>query len=236
MTEPALLAFLNARLRLPVMVAPMFLISGPDLVIAAGKAGLSAQGDGCRGGWADPGRQRRGWPHRPIQRVRLCGGGAAVLERAADPRRRHRHSARRARGADAWRRCLAQMLGADWAYMGTRFIAARESLVSDANHETLVRAAMRDVVTTSAITGVPANWMRESLETAGFTAEMLKGEKKIDFSNLHGNTKAWKNIWGAGHSVGRTRAIQSVAEIVDELVEEDAELDRFGIGEKSVLF
>lgn len=101
--------------------------------------------------------------------------------------------------------------------MGTRFIAARESLVTDANREMLVRATMRDIVTTTALTGVPSNWMRESLEAAGFTPEMLKEEKKIDFSNLHGDSKAWKSIWGAGHSLGRTRAIQTVAEITTDL-------------------
>jgi nitronate monooxygenase len=320
MTEPALLAFLNARLRLPVMVAPMFLISGPDLVIAAGKAGLIAAFPapnartieelgawlpriaaelataGKPGMWAinmivHPTYERfdaeldlvcqhqprivitaLGSPRRALEQVHAYGG--AVFSDVITP-----DQARKAMDAGAdglilvasgagghtgqfsafafveevrqfWSGPLilggaigtaravraAQMLGADWAYMGTRFIAARESLVSDANREMLVRASMRDVVTTSAITGVPANWMRESLETAGFTAEMLRGEKKIDFSNLHGDTKAWKNIWGAGHSVGRTRAIQSVAEIVEELAAEDAELGRFGIGEKGVLF
>lgn len=115
----------------------------------------------------------------------------------------------------------ARILGADLAYMGTRFIAASESLVGDPYREMLVRAAMRDIVTTSAVTGIPANWMRESLDAAGFTAAMLQIEKKVDFSNLHADTKAWKNIWGAGHSVGRIKRIQSVAEIVEELLDED---------------
>lgn len=83
---------------------------------------------------------------------------------------------------------------------------------------------MCDIVTTAAITGVPANWMQESLDATGFTPEMLKEEKKIDFSDLHNSTKAWKTIWGAGHSFGRTRAIQAVAEIVDDLAAEDAAL------------
>lgn len=61
--------------------------------------------------------------------------------------------------------------------------------------------------------------MREGLEATGFTPDMLE-MKKIGFSNLHGDSKAWKNIWDAGHSVDRTRAVQSVAELVDELVEE----------------
>ena len=309
MTDRALVAPLTARLRLPVMVAPMFLISGPDLVIAAGKAGLIAAfpapnartiedlavwlpriatelaAANRHGMWAinmivHPTYERfdaeldlvcqhqppivitaLGSPRRALERVHAYGG--AVFCDVVTPD--HARKAMDA-GADGlilvasgagghtghfspfafveevrqfWNGPLilggaigtaravraARILGADWAYMGTRFIAARESLVSDANREMLVRASMRDIVTTSAITGVPANWMRESLETAGFTTGMLKKEKKIDFSNLHGDTKAWKNIWGAGHSVGRTRAIQSVAEIVDDLALEDAALD-----------
>jgi nitronate monooxygenase len=111
----------------------------------------------------------------------------------------------------------AQVLGADYAYMGTRFIACPESLVSDENRAMLVRAGMSDVRTTAAISGVPANWLRESLEAAGFSPEMLKAEKKVDFSALHGEAKAWKSIWGAGHSVGRTEKVQTVAEVVEEL-------------------
>lgn len=112
----------------------------------------------------------------------------------------------------------ALTLGADFAYMGTRFIAARESLVSDENRQMLVRASLEDVVETAAVTGIPANWLRESLLAAGFTPDLQKVEKKIDFSNLHGDAKAWKNIWGAGHSVGATRRIETVAEIVGDLV------------------
>jgi nitronate monooxygenase len=111
----------------------------------------------------------------------------------------------------------AQMLGADFAYMGTSFIACPESLVSDENRAMLVRAQMSDVKTTAAVSGVPANWLRESLDAAGFTPDMLKVEKKVDFSNLHGDSKAWKTIWGAGHSIGRTTHVQTVAEVVASL-------------------
>jgi len=117
----------------------------------------------------------------------------------------------------------AVTLGADFAYMGTRFIAARESLVSDDNRAMLVRAEMRDIVTTSAVTGISANWMRESLTAAGFKAEMLATAKKIDFSNLQ-DTKAWKNIWGAGHGIGHTRSVETTQQIVDTLAREYAVL------------
>jgi nitronate monooxygenase len=111
----------------------------------------------------------------------------------------------------------AQILGADLAYMGTRFIAARESLVSDEYREMLIRATMSDIVTTAAITGVRGNWMRESLERSGFDFALLDTAVKVDFSNIQGENKAWKNVWGAGQGAGNVTAIQTVQEIVDEL-------------------
>ena len=279
-------AALKDKLRLPVIVAPMFLISGPELVIAAGKAGIigafpapnartidvldawlaqiTAELDaaGKPGMWAinmivHSTYERfdaeldlichyqpqivitaLGSPSRPLERVHAYGGkvfsdvitpaqarkaidaGADGLVLVAAGAGGHTGQYSpfalvdevrsfwggpiilgggigNARGIAA-----AQILGADFAYMGTRFIAAPESLVSDENRAMLVRATASDIVTTSAITGVPSNWMRESLEAAGFTPEMLETKKKIDFSNLHGDTKAWKTVWGAGHSVG----------------------------------
>ena len=120
------------------------------------------------------------------------------------------------RGVDAR---LPKDLGADFAYVGTRFIAARESLVSDENRAMLVRSTMADIVTTQAVTGIASNWMRESLERAGFSPEALETKKKIDFSNLQ-DVKAWKHIWGAGHGVGQTAKVQTTSEIVDELAGE----------------
>ncbi|SEJ47701.1 nitronate monooxygenase [Sphingobium sp. AP50] len=315
MADRSLVDTLYGELRLPVFAAPMFLISGPDLVIAAGKAGIigalpapnartiedlaawlpritsELKAAGREGMWAinmivHPTYERfdaeldliceykprivvtaLGSPGRPLERVHAYGG--AVFSDVITP-----DQARKAvdAGADGlilvasgagghtghyspfafveevrsfWDGPLilggaiggarairaALTIGADFAYMGTRFIATRESLVSDDNREMLVRATMRDIVTTTAVTGIPSNWMRESLNAAGFTPDMLEIKKKIDFSNLHGDSKAWKNIWGAGHSVGRTRAVQSVAELVDELVEEyrltSSDLTRF---------
>jgi nitronate monooxygenase len=301
-TGPDFSATLKAKLRLPVIVAPMFLISGPDLVIAAGKAGIigafpapNARTIGELDSWlaqitgeldaaGKPGMwainmivhstyerfdaeldlisryqpqiviTALGSPSRPLERVHAYGGrvfsdvitpaqakkaidaGADGLVLVAAGAGGHTGQYSPFALVDEVRRfwdgpivlgggignargiVAAQTLGADFAYMGTRFIAAPESLVSDENRAMLVRATASDIVTTSAITGVPSNWMRESLEAAGFTPDMLETRKKIDFSNLHGNAKAWKTVWGAGHSVGQTQAVQTVAEIVDELV------------------
>jgi nitronate monooxygenase len=301
---------LSRSLRLPIFAAPMFLISGPDLVIAAGKAGIigampapnartiedlaswllkiarELDAVHLQGKWAinmivHKSYERfdaeldliceykprivitaLGSPARPLEQVHAYGG--LVFADVITPEQARKaadagadglilvaygaggHTGRYSPfalvdevrafwdgplvlgGAIGSGRAIraALALGADFAYVGTRFIVARESLVSDANRDMLVRSTMSDIVTTSALTGVPSNWMRESLDLAGLTPQMLKEEKKVDFSDLHGDTKIWKNIWGAGHSVGHTRSVQSVGEIVDDLYREFNDTDR----------
>ena len=104
----------------------------------------------------------------------------------------------------------AEVLGADFAYMGTRFIASDESLGDEARKDMTVAATMEDIVTSAAVTGVPANWMMPSLKAAGFTPEALKSERKIDFTTTE-TAKPWKNIWGAGQAVGAVKAREPVA-------------------------
>lgn len=112
----------------------------------------------------------------------------------------------------------AQLLGADFAVAGTRFIAAHESLASSAYRDLLVRSGMEDLVLTRAVSGVDANWLRSTLEAAGFSAEMLKEEKRIDFSgDIATAKKAWKDVWSAGQGVGGIERVSAVSEIVDEL-------------------
>ncbi len=121
--------------------------------------------------------------------------------------------------ADAQSVMAAEVLGADFAYMGTRFIAAAESLGEDARKQMTVAATMEDIITSAAVTGVPANWLLPSLKAAGFSIEGLKSERKMDFTTTD-KAKPWKNIWGAGHAVGMVKAIEPVAAIVDHLVAE----------------
>lgn len=143
-----------------------------------------------------------------VQEVRRFWDGPLILSGAISD----------ARGVRA-----AEVLGADLAYMGTRFIATPESLAGDAYRTMLVDAGIQDIVTTRAVTGVLANWLTPSLRLAGFDLERLDVPGKIDFSgDMHGASKAWKNVWGAGHGVGATRAVQPVAGIVAELVRDYA--------------
>lgn len=294
---------LDSSLRLPAFVAPMFLISGPDIVIAAGKAGLigafpapnartmddlsnwlqKIEGElsaaGRSGQWAinmivhktyDRFDQELelvcqhkpkivitalGGPQRALDAVHAYGGlvfsdvitpfharkavdaGADGLILVCNGAGGHTGSyspfafIQEVRefwdgplivgGAVSSARGIAAMLmlGADYAYMGTHFISAKESLVTDDNRQMLIRAGMQDIITTAAISGVNGNWMRESLERAGYTdLEALADAKgRLDFSNIQGESKAWKNVWGAGQGVGATKKVKTVERIVEDL-------------------
>ena len=111
----------------------------------------------------------------------------------------------------------AQVLGCDFSLVGTRLVVADESLVEDAYRDMLVACSLDDVVTTKAVSGVLANWMRPSLQQAGIdpAAENRAG---IDFSgNIASANKAWKHVWSAGQGVGQIKRRYRVAELVDEL-------------------
>jgi nitronate monooxygenase len=115
----------------------------------------------------------------------------------------------------------AQTLGADLAYLGTRFIATTESLASDDYRQMLVDSSVDDIVTSAALTGVPANWLRASLLRNGFDAEALAKKAAVNFTDPHG-AKAWKDTWSAGQGVGMVRKVLPTAALVDQLVAEYA--------------
>ncbi|MHA6797425.1 NAD(P)H-dependent flavin oxidoreductase (plasmid) [Pseudonocardia bannensis] len=112
-----------------------------------------------------------------------------------------------------------EALGADGAYVGTRFIAATESLASEQYRDMLLTAEMADVVASRAVTGVTANWLRPSLERAGYDVD---GAGPADFSGDLQGAKPWKQLWSAGHGVGSVRSVTTVRAIVDELVADRA--------------
>lgn len=113
-----------------------------------------------------------------------------------------------------------EVLGADFAYMGTRFIACPESLVNDKYRNMLVRARIDDVTATAAVTGVLCSWLNESLTEVGFDEDKLASTGKIDFSDVHGEHKPWKDIFGAGQGVGEIDRAATVAEVADQVVAE----------------
>ena len=111
-----------------------------------------------------------------------------------------------------------ETLGADFAYLGTRFLACEESMINDAYRQMVWDSTMEDLIQSRAITGALGNWMRASVEAAGLSAEALQSSAKIDFSaDMHEGGKAWKHVWSAGQGVGGVTSRETVADIVDQL-------------------
>ena len=118
-------------------------------------------------------------------------------------------------GADI---AAAIAMGADFAYVGTRFIAARESLASDGYKQMLVDSGADDLVLTPYFTGVPANFLKASVEKAGIDPEDLgKANPEIQFNNEEKRANAWRDIWSAGQGVGSVESVLTTAELVAEL-------------------
>lgn len=114
----------------------------------------------------------------------------------------------------------ARMMGADLAYLGTRFLATRESMVPDAQKRMMVEAKARDIFYTPNISGVHANFMRPSIVAAGFDPDNLPHHGQLDVAN---EAKAWKNVWSAGQGVGTIDDIPSAAELCERLIAEYVE-------------
>jgi len=293
------------RSTLPLMAAPMFLVSGPDLVIACAKAGvigsypaanarnveileewMARTRDGVQAGdqsapWAlnmivhksydrfdlelalvvkyQPKivSTALGSPRRVLDAVHGYGGivmadvvtptmarkaadaGADVLvlvTNGAGGHTGHYHPfAILAEVRKFWSGPLglagaithgadiraAQMLGADFVLAGTRFIATTESQATPEYRAMVVSSQLEDVVQTKAVSGVLANWLRPTLDAAGFTEQQLAEEKKIDFSgDIVDAPKAWKTVWSVGHGVGGIDRVVSAVDVIGELRED----------------
>ena len=115
----------------------------------------------------------------------------------------------------------ALQMGADLAYMGTRFINVNESLANEAYQEMIISSKAEDIVYTAAVSGVHASFLRPSLEAIGITESLWKQSKKVDFGSeldaAKAEAKAWKTIWSAGQGVTSINDVKSVAELVDQL-------------------
>ncbi len=115
----------------------------------------------------------------------------------------------------------ALQMGADLAYMGTRFINTHESKATEAYKEMIIAAGASDIVYTAAISGVHANFLGASLKAAGITEEDLKKDTKIDFGKeLDTEAKAWKTIWSAGQGAALIDKTLPVAELIEQLKKE----------------
>jgi len=120
----------------------------------------------------------------------------------------------------------ARMMGADLAYMGTRFLNTQECMVQEEYKQQITQASAGDIVYTPAISGVNANFIRQSIEAAGLDINNLEAPKTIDFGleldeassdEKTSKPKAWKDIWSAGQGVGSIDEIPTTAELVSQL-------------------
>lgn len=117
----------------------------------------------------------------------------------------------------------AQAMGADFAYIGSRWLATRESNVSEGYREAIVESTAADVVYTNLFTGVHGNYLRKSIVNAGLDPDNLPvaDKTKMNFGSGGGSkAKAWRDIWGAGQGVGLMDDVPSVAEMVQRLEDE----------------
>ena len=172
------------------------------LAIAAGADGLIllTAGAGGQTGWLNP--------FAFVRAVRGMFDGLVVLAGGV---------------SDGQALAAACVLGCDLAYMGTRFIAASESLASDGYRRMLVQSSMDDVLQTSSFPGLPANMLAPSIRAAGLDPDRLDesigqagARERYGPGAAAPGPRRWTDIWSAGHSVSGVAALQSVREIVDQ--------------------
>lgn len=106
--------------------------------------------------------------------------------------------------------------GADFVYMGTRFLATDESMAQPAYKQMVVEAGPDDLVVSAAVTGTPASWLKASLRAAGQDPDNLGGPAERNYSS-NGDPKRWRDIWAAGQGVDSVRAIEPLSQVVDQL-------------------
>jgi nitronate monooxygenase len=111
----------------------------------------------------------------------------------------------------------AQAMGADFAYIGSRWLATKEANVSEAYREAIVASNAADIVYTNLFTGVHGNYLKKSIVAAGLDPDKLPVSDKSKMSFGSGSAKAWRDIWGAGQGVGLMDDVPTVAEMVERL-------------------
>jgi nitronate monooxygenase len=196
-----------------LVLADVASVRHAEKAVAAGVDGLVllTAGAGGQTGWVNP--------FAFVRAVRRLWDGIVVMAGGM---------------ADGRAVAAAELLGCDLAYMGTKFIATRESLAKPAYKEMLVDARLDDVKLTRAFTGLETNMLRPSIEAAGLDPDNLPERGAIDIAKdinaaererpetPGSSAKRWKDIWSAGHSVSGVADIPSVAELVERTAAEYA--------------
>lgn len=126
----------------------------------------------------------------------------------------------------------ARALGADLAYLGTRFLATQESLIDQRYKQMIVDSQIKDIIYTPNVSGVPANFLADSLQEAGLdpAANAAPYAPNMDEELSHEH-KAWRDIWSAGQGVGCIEDVPSVNDLLDRMIAEFrasiADMERF---------
>ena len=118
---------------------------------------------------------------------------------------------------NGWQVAAARLMGADLAYLGTRFIATKEALVPEDYKTMLTETRAADIVYTPKVSGVNANFLKPSLAAAGLDPDNMPAHTELDMSN---EAKAWKTVWSAGHGVGSINDQPSATELCKRLIAE----------------
>ncbi len=115
----------------------------------------------------------------------------------------------------------AQAMGADFAYIGSAFIATEEARAADAYKQCIVESNSDDIVYSNLFTGVHGNYLAPSIRNAGLDPDHLP-ESDPSKMNFGSDRKAWKDIWGCGQGIGAVKAVVPTAELIDRLKREYA--------------
>ena len=123
--------------------------------------------------------------------------------------------------SDGWGVAGAIACGADFVYMGTRFIPTAESMAPDAYKQMIVDSTVDDLIVSSGVTGTPASWLKPSLRASGFDPDNMPDAPSRSYdSNQNTASKKWVDVWAAGQGLGAVRAVEPVSVIVDQLAKE----------------
>jgi nitronate monooxygenase len=116
----------------------------------------------------------------------------------------------------------ARAMGADFAYIGSAFIATEEARALDSYKEMIASSSSADIVYSNLFTGVHGNYLRGSITAAGLDPDNLpeSDPSKMSFSGGEGSKKAWKDIWGSGQGIGAVKAVVPAREFVARLARE----------------
>ena len=116
----------------------------------------------------------------------------------------------------------AQAMGADFAYIGSAFIATHEARAQDAYKEMITQSNSDDIVYSNFYTGIHGNYLKGSIRAQGMDPDNLpvSDPSKMNFGGGTNSAKAWKDIWGCGQGIGAIKSVTSTAELVARLKRE----------------